>query len=79
MVMLMFDHVRRGKMAKRRGVLMMEIRGKHGCVLASGSTTIPPLDGRRGASMVVGSKRESGSGTVCDGRWQRRRTASEAE
>jgi hypothetical protein len=45
MVMLMVDHVRRGEVAERRGVLM-EIRGKHSCVLASVSTTIPPLEGR---------------------------------
>ena len=45
MMMLMFDHVRRGEVAERRGVLM-EIRGKHNCVLASVSTTIPPLEGR---------------------------------
>lgn len=45
MMMLMFDHVRGGEVAERRGVLM-EIRGKHNCVLASVSTTIPPLEGR---------------------------------
>lgn len=45
MMMLMLDHVRRGEMAECRGVLM-EIRGKHNCVLASVSTTIPPLEGR---------------------------------
>ena len=46
MLVLMFDdHVRGGEVAERRGVLM-EIRGKHNCVLASVSTTIPPLEGR---------------------------------
>lgn len=52
-VMLVFDRVWRGEVAERRRVLM-EIRGKHGCVLASVSTAIPPLDGRTRNSMAVG-------------------------
>lgn len=47
MVMLMFSHVRRGDVAERRGVLM-EIRGKHNCVLAAVSTKLPPLEGETG-------------------------------
>lgn len=54
MMMLMFDHVRRGEVAERRGVLM-EIRGKHNCVLASVSTTIPPLEDRSGSVSYAGS------------------------
>lgn len=46
MVMWMVDCVGRGDMAECRGVLM-EIRGKHNCVLASVSTKLPPLE-RRG-------------------------------
>jgi len=46
MLMLMIGRFWGGEVAERRGVLM-EIRGKHGCcVLASVSSTIPPLDGR---------------------------------